>query len=592
MKAAVRERTAVLSWAIATVWRADRRGAWLSCLLQLGGVVSALGVVYASKLAIDSVASGAQDLSGGFVLGLGLLALAVSLSQLNGVIQQLQQRLLGARVHLHVWDDLMRTTVSVDLKEWQDSEFMDRVERVRSNSLNQPVLLVVALFTLLGSSVSAAGLTIALASLNPLLVPLLLVAGVPAVLISRRVSSLEFEYAVDVNPLLRRQDYLERLMTEREGAAELRAYASAPHLLDRHTRGNGEFYGALSRHVRRRRTWALLAAGVGVVTLSATFALIGYLLVTNRMSVATAGAAAIGARLLSGQLSSVFTAFGALAECGPFLRDLRDFASLHDPSYRDRGRPRALVEKVQLENVRFHYDGRDAPALDGVSIEIPRGQIILLVGENGSGKSTLAKVVAGLYDPDEGTVSWDGDPDIPVKDLRASVDVLFQDYVRYQMTARDNITIARAGEVDEEAVRSAAHQANVAPTIGALPEGYDTTLGLELAEGAELSGGQWQRLATARAFYRGSPVIVLDEPTSALDPRAEWDLLQDVRAVLAGRTALLISHRYSSAHLADYIYLMADGRIVEQGTYADLMALQGGRFAELYRLQASAFTPG
>ena len=213
-----------------------------------------------------------------------------------------------------------------------------------------------------------------------------------------------------------------------------------------------------------------------------------------------------------------------------------------------------------------------------------------MVGENGSGKTTLAKIVAGLFAPQGGSVLWDDDKNIEMHDLRAGVSVLFQDFVRYQMSAIDNIVISQSERnTDSDAIADAARRAGIHDVLTSLPSGYDTFLGLELAAGSDLSGGQWQRLALARAFYRDTPVIVLDEPTAALDPRAEHELFRDVRAVLEGRAALLISHRYSSVRLADYIYVMAHGRIVEEGTHDQLMKISHGHYAELYTLQAAAY---
>jgi ATP-binding cassette, subfamily B, bacterial len=217
-----------------------------------------------------------------------------------------------------------------------------------------------------------------------------------------------------------------------------------------------------------------------------------------------------------------------------------------------------------------------------VDLDIRPGEVVALVGENGSGKTTLAKIVAGLYEPATGSRDWDGAP-LPAPDVRASVTVIFQDFVRYQMTVRDNITISGAGDPD-----AAALSAGLTSTLRRLPAGMDTMLGRDLDEGVDISGGQWQRVALARALHRDTPLIVLDEPAAALDPRAEHELFTNVRATLGGRAALLISHRFSSTRLADRIYVMSEGRVVECGTHDELMA-SAGQYAELYRLQSAAY---
>lgn len=249
----------------------------------------------------------------------------------------------------------------------------------------------------------------------------------------------------------------------------------------------------------------------------------------------------------------------------------------------------SLDAEVALHDVVFQYEGTPAPALDRVSIRVPRGSVVAVVGENGSGKTTLAKVLAGLYSPTTGTRSWDGDPAVPEIDVRASTTVLMQDFIHYQFPVAQNVTIAQTqAPVDAERLAHALSTVGLSGPLAALPDGLDTLLGKQLGEGSDLSGGQWQRLALARALYRNAPLVVLDEPTSAMDPRAEHDLFADVRRVLAGRTALLISHRYSSVRLADYIYVMDRGRVLEEGTHEQLMALRG-TYAELYTLQAAVF---
>lgn len=310
------------------------------------------------------------------------------------------------------------------------------------------------------------------------------------------------------------------------------------------------------------------------------------LVARGRIELAEAGAAAIAVRLLSAQLNTMFSSVGGLLESAPFLADLDAFVrSGADPE--PAGRRRELRQGIRLRGVHFRYPEQDRPAVDGVDIEVRAGEVVALVGENGSGKTTVAKIVAGLYEPESGTVEWDGDAAAPAADVRASVSVILQDFVQYQMTVRDNIAIAETDATGHR-VEEAARLAGVAPMVRDLSAGMDTMLGRDLDEGVDLSGGQWQRLALARALYRDTPLVVLDEPSAALDPRAEHELFADVRSVLHGRAALLISHRFSSTRLADRIYVMDGGRVVESGTHDELVA-RAGQYAELYALQSSTY---
>jgi ATP-binding cassette subfamily B protein len=283
----------------------------------------------------------------------------------------------------------------------------------------------------------------------------------------------------------------------------------------------------------------------------------------------------------------MFASVGGLLESAPFLADLERFVASVPPAPPE-GRGRPLTDRVALAGVSFRYPGQDRPAVESVDIEIRAGEVVALVGENGSGKTTLAKIVAGLYEPASGTRHWDGSP-VPAPDVRASVTVIFQDFVRYQLTLRDNIVISDGDRpASEDTVVAAARQAGVLAAARELPGGLDTMLGRDLDEGVDLSGGQWQRVALARALYRDRALVVLDEPAAALDPRTEHELFADVRATLGGRAALLISHRFSSTRMADRIYVLDGGRVVECGTHQELMA-RAGQYAELYRLQSAIY---
>ncbi|PRX45627.1 ATP-binding cassette subfamily B protein [Prauserella shujinwangii] len=568
------------------VWRADRLGTVVAAAYQIVGAGAALGVVAAGKLTFDALLAPEQAALG-LTPALFLLAFATALSGAVGPLQTQQHRLLGERVSQRVWDRLLDTTARADLVTYESSGFATTLERIQQNALTRPFAVTTSLLGLTGSLLGVVTLSAALIGVEPLLVPILLAAGLPAVLLSRWASRSEFAFAHRLTALFRRRNYLRQLLTQRPYAAELRAFEAAGPLRARHQELNDEVAAALRTQVRRRQLIAALTtAGVAVALTAALLAIIE-LVRRGRISLAEAGAAAIAVRLLSGQLSTMFGAIGGLLESAPFLADLERFVASGPPAP-PRGRKRPLREGVALTGVGFRYPGQERPAVDDVDLKIGAGEVVALVGENGSGKTTLAKIVAGLYQPDAGTRSWDG-TDAPAPDVRASTTVIFQDFVRYQLSLRDNIVISDGGgDADPGRVADAADRAGVLPAARRLPDGLDTMLGRDLDEGVDLSGGQWQRVALARALYRDTDLVVLDEPAAALDPRAEHELFADVRAMLGGRAALLISHRFSSTRLADRIYVMDAGRVVESGTHDELMA-RAGQYAELYRLQSSAY---
>lgn len=575
---------ALIAAAAREVARADRLGTVTAAVYQILGATAALGVVAAGKFTFDALL---QPDQARFGLTICLLALAfmTALSGSVSALQTQQHRLLGERVSQRVWDRVLDTTARADLVTYESSGFATALERVQQNALTRPFLVTTALLGLTGGLLGVVTMSAVLVGVEPLLVPVLLAAGLPAVLLARWASRTEFSFAHRLTASYRRRTYLRQLLTQRPFAAELRAFNSMAPLRERHRRLNREVAVALRGQVRRRQLIAALTTLGVAIALTAALLAIVELVRRGRIGLAEAGAAAIAVRLLSGQLNMMFTSIGGLLESAPFLADLNTFVASGPPAP-PPGAKYPITKGVTLREVSFRYPGQDRPAVDSVDLDIGAGEVVALVGENGSGKTTLAKIVAGLYDPDEGTRRWDG-ADLPAPDVRASATVIFQDFVRYQMTLRDNITISDGARPAGEAM-DAARRAGVLPMASRLPDGVDTMLGRDLDEGTDLSGGEWQRVALARALYRDTALVVLDEPAAALDPRTEHELFADVRAMLGGRSALLISHRFSSTRMADRIYVMDGGQVVECGTHDELMS-RAGQYAELYQLQSSAY---
>jgi ATP-binding cassette, subfamily B, bacterial len=349
----------------------------------------------------------------------------------------------------------------------------------------------------------------------------------------------------------------------------------------------------MRRLVALRQRRALLAtAAASAVALVAIGGLV-QLALSGRMSLATAGAAALGVYLLSARLRGIFTGASSLYECGLFLADVTSFIDLQAAARtgQEPAVPPQPFSRLRMEGLWFTYPGTERSVLRDVDIEIGCGEVVALVGENGSGKTTLVKLLCGLYRPTAGRIVW-GDVDLADLDpeaARRQVAVIFQDYLRYELSASANIGVGRHEHfADVERVRAAAGMAGAELFLAGLPSGYDTLLSRAFLGGSDLSVGQWQRVAVARALFRDAPLVILDEPTAALDAKAEHQLFERGRDLFADRAVLLISHRFSSVRWADRIYVLSEGAVVESGDHRSLMEA-GGVYSELFELQAGAF---
>jgi ATP-binding cassette subfamily B protein len=590
----LRQLPGLLASSLGLLWGAARGEFMLVAILQVvsGGLGGVMLVLVKNLLDAIQGASATDDFAP--VLGwLGALAVLTLLTGFSGSVQWERQRVLGELVNRRAMLRIFDVASVAGLEAFETPDFHNRMERAWMSSGARPMQLTQSLLGLMSSLTGVLGVVVALFAVLPILVPVLLVGSIPVLLLTARSSKALHAFDFGMTPVERRRMYIGRVLTHREHAHEVIAFGLAGFLTSRWRALHDERLAQMRKLVRERMLYGALSSVGNTLVFVAPVALVSYLLVIGAMQLPQAVAAATGILLLRPTMQGVIWGAAQLYECALFLEDYERFVRLKDELVSERGGGPAPVafSRLRLEDVSFTYPGIAEPALRDVSLEIDAGQIVALVGENGSGKTTLAKVLSGLYKPARGRVLWDETDTAHVEPaaLRRSVAVLFQDFCKYLLDVHENIGVGRHERLAEpDSIRQAAEHAGADGFIKDLPQGYQTLLGPEFEGGYNLSVGQWQRMALARAFLRDAPLIILDEPTAALDARAEHELFDSMRTLFAGRTVLLISHRFSSVRSADRIFVLHKGQLVEQGTHDELIQLHG-QYAELFTLQAAAY---
>lgn len=589
------------------VWRASPGLLLITLTLRVIRAVLPVAALWFGKLIIDEVvrlsalSDGPATLSGWATSGeITLLAIYVGaefalavLSDLLSRIGGLVDSLLSERLTMSSSIRLMEHAATLDLEDFEDAEFQDKLERARRQSSGRmPLLsqLMGQIQDVLTVVTFAGGLVV----FNPWLIVLLLVALIPAFLGEAHFNAQSYTLDFRRTPERRELDYVRQTAASAETAKEVKIFGLNAFLIDRFRVLSQSFYASNRQIAQQRALWGAVFTSVGTVGYYLAYAWIIGSTLTGTLTIGDLTFLAGSFRRLRTLLEGLLVSFSSTAAQALYLDDLFGFfevtAEIRSPAI-PLPMPVPIRRGFVFEDVGFRYPGAERWAVRHLSFTLQAGETLALVGENGAGKTTLVKLLTRLYDPDEGRITLDGRDlrDYDLDALRGAMGVIFQDFVRYNLTAGDNIAVGRIAARDDHArIERAASSSLADAVINGLPQKYDQMIGKRFRNGVELSGGEWQKVAIARAYMRDAQVLVLDEPTAALDARSEFEVFQRFKELSAGKTAVLISHRFSSVRMADRILVLSGGKVEASGTHAELLA-QKGRYAELFELQASGY---
>jgi len=580
------------AFATRLVWHADRRHLIGILSVQVLTAAGLAGLVLAIKHLTEAGVRDGVDLDSAGRTLLPILLAAVAIASVNAILRNLAQswqRVLATQTDRHIVGLVLRAATDAELLDFEDPAFYDRLQRATFASRAQPVVLVTGLIVILQAALTTLAIGGAVIFMAWWLLPLCVLIPLPLIRAAKRERDARFGLHRSLAENRRLREYLERVLTGRDEAKEIRAFGLAGTLKQRwdagYTREIEALIGVQQRHVRSK----ILARLLGDCVTLAVIAIIWLLVARGSLELSSALAILTGLLLLSMRLQAISYLLNALGDAVLYVEDLRTFAAapVRAPAPAD-GAADGFAS-LELRDVGFTYPGSPTPVLESVNMDLRAGEIVALVGTNGSGKTTLAKILAGLYEPERGRLLRDGQDVSEPAELRAASAVLFQDFIRYRLSASDNIAFGGPGaDTDPVRVAAAAGQAGIDGALHRLEHGYDTVLSKEFSGGSDLSLGQWQRVALARAFYRDAPFVILDEPTASLDAQGEADLFGRIRELFAGRTVLFISHRFANVRTADRIYVLDGGTIAEHGTHDALMQ-RDGIYARLFSLQAEGY---
>ena len=590
--AALRNVPAVLRF----VWESGRSVVILGLVARVIASLLPPALFWVSKLIIDTIfqiVTTHQPISTRLWWLVGVeFAIAVSMGLVGRLIDYLDALLSGKYTN-HVSVRVMEHAASLDLLAYEDPVFYDRLERARVQATDR-LFMIQAIGRLIQQVITTITLSISIMVFSPWLLLLLIVGVIPAFIGETHFAFLGYAKNFRQTPIRRQLDYLRVLGGSKEAAKELKLFGLRNFLTGRFKGLSDQVYEEDISLARRKVIAGSALSAIGTAGYYTAYVYAVWRTVTGVFSFGTLTLLANAIREASSNLQQTFSTLSTIADQALFLTDLIAFFEMQ-PSIRSKPNalpaPQPIRRGFEFQNVSFRYPGSSRLVLNGLDFHLPPGERVALIGENGEGKTTIVKLLTRLYDPVEGRVLLDGTDlrEYDLEDLYREIGVIFQDFMRYEMTARENIAVGRIEQVhDLDSLQRSAQKSMADEVVAKLPAGYGQMLGRRFDGGVDLSGGEWQKVALARAYLRDAQVLILDEPTSALDARSEYEVFQRFAELTAGKMALFISHRFSTVRMADRIVVLEKGRIAEEGNHDALTSL-GGRYAEMFELQAASY---